>query len=1672
MKHFYITLLFIVSFFNILIAQNEFIITWRTTTANETITIPTTGSGYNYSVDWGDSIIENGFTGNAPHEYAEAGTHTVKITGDFPRIYFNNNADADKILTVEQWGNIAWTSMESAFRDCNNLRITATDAPDLSNVTNINNIFRVCRAFRDEDFSNWDVSNVTSMNFAFTATDSFNGNLSTWDVGSVINFVGTFYQSSFNQDISSWNIGERVSGTINMGAMFTQNSQFDQNLGSWDISKVSNMSNMFLQSSLSTTNYDATLIGWATDSSGIFNDGIDDIPSGINFNAGSSTFCLGIEAKSKLVSTLYEWIITDGGTTCASTDFFITTWQTTAANEYIRIPTVSSVAYNFSVDWGDGTISRNLTSTVNHEYAAAGTYTVKIYGDFPQPYFDNANQAKPRLQTIEQWGTQQWVSMVSGFEDCPNLKLNADDVPDLSQLTSLEDMFRKCTNFEDLKDMMQYWDVSGVERIDNMFAYCTLFNEDVSGWSFDNLKGCSYTFRYATTFNQDVSNWDVSNVEDFESMFEGAEAFDQPIGAWTIGTVEYMISMFKNATSFNQDLSTWDISNVEDIEDMFLGATRFNQDLSSWDISNIRYIEEIFVGTAMSQENYDNTLIGWATLEAGETQIPLGMELSADTTYCLAEAAHDTLTSDTYKWTITDGGRFCVDEAFITTWAVEASQSITIPVDTQFNYDYRIDWGDGTIENNQTGEIVHTYTDAGTYTVSIVGEFPAIIFNYKVDEGTRHALQTIEQWGAQEWLGLEAAFYQCINLKLNADDVPNLSSVTSLSSMFSGSENLEDLKDQIGNWNLSNISNISFMFSGCSVFNEDIGDWTFTQLENANHAFKEALQFNQDISNWNMLSVKTTSGMFDEAETFNQDISAWNMSAVENTSNMFRDAVAFNQDISGWDMSNADYMLSMLEGALSFNQNLANWDLSKATNIGNTFSDTNMSQENYDATLIGWATLEDGETQIPIGLRLDADATYCLAEDARNTLTSEPYEWEINDAGRGCTEDAFITTWSVGAGQGVLIPVDTSFDYKYHIDWGDGTQDANLTDEVYHTYANEGTYTITITGEYPAIVFDSGVDQVGKDPLQTIEQWGTQQWLGLDNAFLNCVNLKLNADDVPDLSQITSVNSMFKGCTNLEDEKDQIGNWDMTTIRYIQNMFKDCTIFNENIGSWTFTNLAFTYSTFENATAFNQDISNWNMSIVVDMDSMFKNATLFNQPIGNWTLGNSVDYISSLLEGATSFNQDLSNWDFSHVYDATDLFKNASSFNQDLSAWDISKVRYMNDFFTGSGMTQENYDNTLIGWATLEGGETEIPTGLTLNADIAHCLSVDAVNTLTGATYNWIINDGGLGCIDPVITLLGDNPQTVGQGGSYTELGAEVTYGATLTIDATSLNTDQLGSYTVTYDAVNPVSGSSATQVIRTVNVVDLTDPIVTCQNITVQLDETGNASITATQLDNGTTDISGIASLTIDVADFDCSTIGENTVVVTAVDNYGNSSTCIATVIVEDTIAPVFDITSLPEDIEVGFTDEDTYVLPDFTLDVVTSDNCDSGGVVTITQDPISGTLLGAGTHSVTLIAADSDENESSTVFEITVNASLDVDENLSDEFILYPNPVNDRVWVAGLSSEAQVAIYDFNGKILKDIEVMNDESISVVDLPLGVYLVEIIQGNDHQTIKLVRRR
>ena len=210
--------------------DRPFVTTWRTASPNESITIPVRGSTGTYTVDWGDGTVTS-VIGDASHAYASPGEYQVVISGDFTRIYLNGRPNAEKLQSIDQWGDIQWESMSSAFGGATNTVYRANDAPNLSNVTDMSKMFLHADSFNG-DLSSWDVSGVTSMSAVFADADSFNGDISTWDVSGVTSMFAMFAGAdSFNGDISEWD----VSGVTEMRLMFDGADSFTQNLGSWYI---------------------------------------------------------------------------------------------------------------------------------------------------------------------------------------------------------------------------------------------------------------------------------------------------------------------------------------------------------------------------------------------------------------------------------------------------------------------------------------------------------------------------------------------------------------------------------------------------------------------------------------------------------------------------------------------------------------------------------------------------------------------------------------------------------------------------------------------------------------------------------------------------------------------------------------------------------------------------------------------------------------------------------------------------------------------------------------------------------------------------------------------------------------------------------------------------------------------------------------------------------------------------------------------------------------------------------------------------------------------------------------------------------------------------------------------------------------------------------------------
>ena len=184
---------------------------------------------------------------------------------------------------------------------------------------------------------------------------------------------------------------------------------------------------------------------------------------------------------------------------------FVTTWQTTSANESILIPVGESTG-TYTVTWGDASIDADVSGHQRHTYKAAGTYTVSIYGDFSQIYLPYSYENSLKLQSIEQWGDIRWESMRGAFSGATNMVYRATDAPDLSAVTDTSEMF--------------------------MFAL--RFNGNLSNWNVSSVTDVSNMFAIARAFNGDISSWNVSGMTDMSNMLDGTNDFAWNLGDWYI----------------------------------------------------------------------------------------------------------------------------------------------------------------------------------------------------------------------------------------------------------------------------------------------------------------------------------------------------------------------------------------------------------------------------------------------------------------------------------------------------------------------------------------------------------------------------------------------------------------------------------------------------------------------------------------------------------------------------------------------------------------------------------------------------------------------------------------------------------------------------------------------------------------------------------------------------------------------------------------------------------------------------------------------------------------------------------------------------------------------------------------------------------------------------------
>jgi len=130
---------------------------------------------------------------------------------------------------------------------------------------------------------------------------------------------------------------------------------------------------------------------------------------------------------------------------------------------------------------------------------------------------------RSRLVDIEQWGVTAWTSMLNAFFGCNNLQANlsATDIPDISGVTSAQNIFRGCSL---LNEPFNPWDVSNITSILGFFYQATAYNQSLSTWDVRSATTMNAMFFVASGFNQDIGMWRPVSCTDFASFMAGKTA--------------------------------------------------------------------------------------------------------------------------------------------------------------------------------------------------------------------------------------------------------------------------------------------------------------------------------------------------------------------------------------------------------------------------------------------------------------------------------------------------------------------------------------------------------------------------------------------------------------------------------------------------------------------------------------------------------------------------------------------------------------------------------------------------------------------------------------------------------------------------------------------------------------------------------------------------------------------------------------------------------------------------------------------------------------------------------------------------------------------------------------------------------------------------------------------
>jgi surface protein len=407
---------------------------------------------------------------------------------------------------------------------------------------------------------------MTDMSEMFQNAYAFNEDISTWDTSKVTTMDNMFIGASiFDQNIGSWN----TSNVTDMSSMFYDASAFNQNIGSWNTSNVTNMSTMFYGAAAFNQNIGSWNTSNVTTMSAMFNGAAvfnQNIGSWNTSNVNSMDYMFyGAAAFNQNIGSWNTSNVTNMDymfNGAAAFNQNIGSWNVSHVS--------SSTMHVFSQDSGITQAYNPFTPTI-YQDGVTYKFSKTIPSGASNPYIVQQDGIYYAVMS----NSPDSIAKIIAYAYPDTIGYNAPFIP-AGQSSAVP--------FSNIITTL-------MTDMNHLFYNLMWFNEDISRWDTSNVTDMSYMFSGTYEFNQNISFWNTSNVTNMAQMFSSSAAFNQNIGSWNTSKVTTMSYMFYYSLAFNNNgsatIGNWNTSNVTDMNSMFMGAGSFNQNISNWNVSNV-----------------------------------------------------------------------------------------------------------------------------------------------------------------------------------------------------------------------------------------------------------------------------------------------------------------------------------------------------------------------------------------------------------------------------------------------------------------------------------------------------------------------------------------------------------------------------------------------------------------------------------------------------------------------------------------------------------------------------------------------------------------------------------------------------------------------------------------------------------------------------------------------------------------------------------------------------------------------------------------------------------------------------------------------------------------------------------------------------------------------------